>query len=156
MWSLTPYELYLPSVALYPVCVCIQSVEHVCTSERAQMCASVRSCSDHDDSQLSGQTYMTFCFTLWTECSHSFVGVCMLAFKHNSSWSDKGGKMTSAFQHTQTTVLEAETNQECKEIRFFFFLTRGNTLGKVSVLYRLEVQYVALQWEPRKQITLFQ
>lgn len=36
MWSLTPCELYLPSVARYPVFVCMQHVEHVCVGECAQ------------------------------------------------------------------------------------------------------------------------
>lgn len=56
-------------------------------------------------------------YTLDTE-SHSFAGVCLLAFKHNNSRSDKRSRLTLAFQHTQSSVLEAETNQESKEIEF--------------------------------------
>lgn len=69
----------------------------------------------------------------------------MLAFKHNSSRSDKRGKLTLAFQHThtQSSVLEAETNQEWKKSSFKL---RGTLKAlKVSVFYRLEVQYVTLR-----------
>lgn len=73
------------------------------------------------------------------ESSHSFVGVCMLAFKHNSSRSERKANLGIP-THTQSSVLEAETNHECKKLSFKlrgtlkalkvsgFFLQTGSTI----------------------------
>lgn len=65
MWSLTPCELYLPSVALYTVCVCMQHVEHVSTSGYPR-CVSFQQLL-RKNIILWNTQYMTYCITLWTQ-----------------------------------------------------------------------------------------
>ncbi len=107
IYHLWPFTLYVP---VYSVCAranvlrCGPPWDHAATMVIA--------------TYLERHTWHSALHCGHRETSHSFVGVCMLAFKHNSSRSDKRGKLTLAFQHTQSSVLEANTNQECKKLSF--------------------------------------